>query len=124
MELWISIHTLTWRVTTRRELSNYVWDISIHTLTWRVTKYKITHIDKKSDFNPHPHVEGDGNSGAGVSGVCNFNPHPHVEGDLIFSLINIFSSYFNPHPHVEGDQTIVCSIAARNGFQSTPSRGG
>ena len=41
--------------------------------------YRIQYVPY--DFNPHPHVEGDGNGTYEHLQDTNFNPHPHVEGD-------------------------------------------
>ena len=55
--------------------------ISIHTLTRRVTSASRFCKTVSSDFNPHPHTEGDSNSALFVTIPLYFNPHPHTEGD-------------------------------------------
>ena len=54
-----SIPTLTRRVTNSKELGGNNESISIHTLTRRVTQSNACPIRKCSNFNPHPHTEGD-----------------------------------------------------------------
>ena len=100
--------------------------ISIHTLTWRVTCVNTPISSHYRHFNPHPHVEGDLLSIRFPWFLAHFNPHPHVEGDRggypkvkHYSKISIHTLTwrvtghflprvlqacdFNPHPHVEGD---------------------
>ena len=55
----ISIHTLTLRVTETNRNIDAVRAISIHTLTLRVTVDVLPLVTNVSDFNPHPHTEGD-----------------------------------------------------------------
>ena len=66
----------------RRNIIN----ISIHTLTWRVTPRKNADIMQTFHFNPHPHVEGDVLPEQPMSEDDHFNPHPHVEGDDMLQL--------------------------------------
>ena len=55
----ISIHTLTQRVTNDYVKEVQGWGISIHTLTQRVTPNLILRRGRSRYFNPHPHAEGD-----------------------------------------------------------------
>ena len=56
---YISIHTLTKRVTITRWYRHIIWYISIHTLTKRVTTSGFKSTSATSDFNPHSHKESD-----------------------------------------------------------------
>ena len=93
--------------------------ISIHTLTLRVTPARHSGYGSVQDFNPHPHTEGDGTYTFTYFCATYFNPHPHTEGDS--SLPFTSSSNFNPHPHTEGDGRRRDTVIPRHTFQSTPS---
>ena len=122
--LKISIHTLTQRVTRDIYRRRLFRQISIHTLTQRVTDWFLTSVNKKRDFNPHPHAEGDYNFASCSFSNLHFNPHPHAEGDV--NMIQCRHPYgdFNPHPHAEGDSVMHMVIFRLLKFQSTPSRRG
>ena len=100
--MWISIHTLTQRVTCRaREIIDKPV-ISIHTLTQRVTERKRLHLRSH-----------------GIS------IHTLTQRVTLWVGMRIHGQkYFNPHPHAEGDAMMSMTSGGMGGFQSTPSRRG
>ncbi len=94
--------------------------ISIHTLTWRVTYFGEKGNVRYFNFNPHPHVEGDELPEAKYPFPGDFNPHPHVEGDSALIATSNISGYFNPHPHVEGDENKRDKFVLHRDFNPHP----
>ena len=78
--------------------------ISIHTLTQRVTKTRGITGFLKSYFNPHPHAEGDGvyaDIPAGYHLISIHTLTQRVTCSVSWGLG--CPQHFNPHPHAEGD---------------------
>ena len=143
----ISIHALTWRATQYYVTVSNSGYISIHALTWRATQGGGQSPYPPSYFYPRPHVEGDRMYLIGLARLRIFLSTPSRGGRRSSSRIKklqlrisihaltwratcplrcllSLDADFYPRPHVEGDMVFDWFSWQRDGFLSTPSRGG
>ena len=77
--------------------------ISTHTLTWSVTSKK-SRDTTETYFNSHAHVERDAAAVIPFETFADFNSHAHVERDFWIACGIVYDIDFNSHAHVERDQ--------------------
>ena len=79
-------------------------------------------IEYVTNFNPHPHTEGDQQGTRCICKIRHFNPHPHTEGDLLLCMMTARKDSISIHTLTLRVTPIKhLDFTMADTFQSTPS---